>query len=179
MFTPTFLTGLLGSLVLVTGAAWPETKADVHPTKSIKNWLFAVGGVLMFLYSYLGYQDGGPIFFVILEGLAVLASFMMMFDLPDKVDLTVIGSSSLALVLWSLTLFEDFGTVIFILGLCGISLGYALQTGTVRRSLALTLGSVLIAVFSYLETSWIFFWLNVFFALFSGYYVVKGMSKKA
>jgi hypothetical protein len=47
--------------------------------------------------------------------------------------------------------------------------------GTIRRVLALTLGSALIAIFSYIEASWIFFWLNVFFALFSAYYVARGV----
>ncbi len=175
----TFLTGLIGSLVLVTGAAWPETKASVHPTKSIKNWLFAVGGVLMLLYSFLGYQEGGSIFFVLLETLVVLASILMMLNTPDKIDIPIIGLCSLGLIAWSLYLLEDFSTVIFILGLCGVGLGYAFQTGTLHRSLALTLGSILIAIFSYLGASWIFFWLNVFFAIFSGYYVVKGWMKKS
>jgi len=37
----------------------------------------------------------------------------------------------------------------------------------------LALGGALIALFSYFEVNWIFFWLNVFFAIFSGYYVYK------
>ncbi|MBI2638410.1 hypothetical protein HYW83_02365 [Candidatus Peregrinibacteria bacterium] len=168
-----FLTGLVGSLILVTGAAWPEAKDIRHPTKSLKNWLFAIGGFVMLIYAFLGYQQGGPIFFVILEILVAIASILMMLNTPDKIDTPIIAVSGLGLIIWSLYLFENYGTVIFILGLCGIGLGYAFQMGTMRRSVALTLGSILIALFSYIEASWIFFWLNVFFAIFSAYYLYK------
>ena len=49
----------------------------------------------------------------------------------------------------------------------GDVLGYELTAGTVKREAALVAGSILIAAFSYLTATWIFFWLNVFFALFS------------
>lgn len=168
-----FLTGLVGSLVLVTGAAWPEIKNIKHPIKSLKNWLFAVGGFIMLLYAIFGYQQGGPIFFVILEILVAIASILMMLNTPDKIDTPILTISSLGLIIWSLYLFEGYHTVLFILGLCGIGLGYAFQMGTLRRSIALTFGSVLIALFSYIEASWIFFWLNVFFGIFSAYYIFK------
>lgn len=173
-----FLTGLIGSLVLVTGAAWPEPKQKKHPAQSIKNWLFAIGGLIMLLYAFLGYQQGGPIFFVILEILVALATLLMMLNTPDKIDTPLISLGALGLILWSLVLFEGYATVIFILGLCGVALGYAFEMGTLRRNLALTVGSLLIAWFSYLEASWIFFWLNVFFALFSAYYIAHAYRKR-
>src|SRR4030042_4870855 len=156
-----FIIGLVGSLVLVTGAAWPEAKDVKHPAKALKNWLFAISGFIMLLYAFLGYQQGGPIFFVILEILVAIANILMMLNTPDKIDTPIIAISGLGLIIWSLYLFEGYGNVIFILGLCGVGLGYAFQMATLRRSIALTLGSVLIAVFSYIEASWIFFWLNV------------------
>lgn len=173
-----FLSGLIGSLVLVTGAAWPESKKTKHPAKSVKNWLFALGGFIMLLYAIFGYREGGPIFFVILEILVAIASILMMLNTSDKIDTPIITVSGLALIIWSLYLFEGYNTVFFILGLCGIGLGYAFQMGTLRRGIALTAGSALIALFSYIEASWIFFWLNVFFALFSGYYVAKSFTGK-
>lgn len=173
-----FITGLVGSLVLITGAAWPEAKDIKHPEKSLKNWLFAVGGFIMLLYAFLSYQQGGPIFFVILEILVAISSILMMLNTPDKVDTPILTISSLGFIIWSLYLFEGYNTVFFILGLCGIGLGYAFQMGTLRRSIALTLGSVLVALFSYLEASWIFFWLNGFFAIFSAYYVYKGLARQ-
>ena len=168
-----FLTGLAGSLVLVTGAAWPAIKDVKHPMKSTKNWLFAIGGLVMLIYAILGYQQGGSIFFIFLEILVVIASILMMLNTPDIVDTPIITICGLALIVWSLTLFEGYNTIFFIVGLSGIGLGYAFEMGTLRRGVALTLGSALIALFSYIEASWIFFWLNVFFALFSGYYVLR------
>ncbi|PIZ75686.1 hypothetical protein COY05_03480 [Candidatus Peregrinibacteria bacterium CG_4_10_14_0_2_um_filter_38_24] len=173
-----FSTGIIGSLILVTGAAWPESKDVKHPMKSLKNWLFAIGGFAILLYAIFGYMQGGPIFFMILEILVAVSSILMMLNTPDKVDVPILTISSLGLIVWSLFLFEGYSTIIFILGLCGIGLGYTLQGGTLRRSVALTLGSILIAVFSYIGASWIFFWLNVFFAIFSAYYVYKGLAKK-
>lgn len=173
-----FLTGLIGSLILVTGAAWPESKTVRHPVKSFKNWLFAIGGAVMLLYAVFGYQQSGPIFFVILEIMVVIASILMMLNTSDKVDTPIIAISGLGLIIWSLYLFEGCNTVLFILGLSGIGLGYAFQMSTLRRNIALTLGSVLIALFSYIEASWIFFWLNVFFAIFSAYYICKNLIRK-
>jgi hypothetical protein len=177
--TPTFLTGLAGSLILVTGAAWPVLKTRKHPTKSTKNWLFAIGGLVMLIYAVLGYMQGGPIFFIFLQALIGLASILMMLNVKDRIDIAVISLAGLGLIGWSLYLFEGYNTIFFIIGLTGIALGYTFQMGTLRRSIALTLGSVLIALFSYIEASWVFFWLNVFFAIFSGYYVVKGIQSNA
>lgn len=177
-FDINFLTGLIGSLVLVTGAAWPANESVKHPAKSTKNWLFAIGGLIMLIYAILGYRTGGPIFFVFLEILVMIASILMMLNTDDRIDTPIISITGLALIVWSLYLFEGYNTIFFIVGLCGIGLGYAFKMGTMRRNLALTLGSVLIALFSYLEASWIFFWLNVFFAIFSGYYLLRPVLKK-
>jgi hypothetical protein len=174
----TFITGLIGSLILVIGAAWPEAKNGKHPIKSLKNWLFAIGGFMMLFYAFLAYQQGGPLFFVILEILVVIASILMMLNTSDKIDTLIVTISGLGLIIWSLYLFEGYHTIIFIFGLCGIGLGYTFQMGTLRRSTALTLGSTLIALFSYIETSWIFFWLNVCFAFISAYYVFKKIAQQ-
>lgn len=173
-----FLTGLIGSLVLVTGAAWPEIKAVKHPMRSVKNWLFGIGALIMLVYAVLGYMSGGTIFFVFLQSLAVIASVMMMLNTDDRIDTAVISVSGLVFIIWALYLFEGYNTVFFIIGLSGIGLGYTFNMGTIRRPVALTLGSALIALFSYIEANWIFFWLNVFFAIFSGYYLIKGLAKK-
>lgn len=174
----TGLTGLIGSLVLVTGAAWPEPRYGNHPASSVKNWLFTIGAIIMLLYAVLGYLDGGPVFFIFLETLVAIACVLMMLNTPDKIDTPIIALVGLGLVIWSLSLFEDYGTILFIGGLCILSLGYAFRTSSLRRSVALTLGSAFIAYFSYLEASWIFFWLNVFFALFSAVPLVKKLLKK-
>lgn len=172
-----FWTGLLGSLILVTGAAWPE-RLKTHPIKSTKNWLFAVGGLVMLIYAIQGYLAGGSLFFVFLESLVAVATVLMMLAVDDRIDALVLGLSGLVFIGWSLTLFEGYNTVFFILGLSGVALGYAFDMGTLRRDSALTLGSILIAVFSFIESSWIFFWLNAFFALFSAFYLLKNLRKK-
>jgi hypothetical protein len=172
------LTGIVGAFILVVGSAWPEPKKVDHPAKSLKNWLFAIGGFIVFLYAILNYQAGGPIFFVFLQILVAISSILMMLNTSDVVDTIIIAISGSVLIAWSLYLFEGYNTIFFVFGLSGVGLGFAFEMGTLRRGIALTLGSILIALFSYIEVNWIFFWLNVFFALFSGYYVVKGLTKK-
>ena len=173
-----FLTGLVGSIVLVAGAAWPEPTGAKHPVKSFKNWLFAVGGLAMLIYAIFGYMQGGPVFFVILEILVAIANVLMMLNTPDRIDAPIITISGLGFIVWSLYLFENYNIVLFVFGLAAVGLGYAFQMGTLRRSVALTLGSVLIALFSYFEASWIFFWLNVFFAIFSAYFLYKKLAQR-
>ncbi|PIQ78479.1 hypothetical protein COV82_00820 [Candidatus Peregrinibacteria bacterium CG11_big_fil_rev_8_21_14_0_20_46_8] len=172
-----FVTGIIGSLVLVTGAAWPESKKARHPVQSAKNWLFAIGGLILLLYALLGYLNGGPIFFVFLEVLILIASILMMLNVPDRIDIPVILGCAAILIIWSLALFEDYRTIIFILGLAGVGLGYAFDMRSLKRDAALTGGSILIAFFSYTEGSWIFFWLNVFFAIFSAFYLFKHLQR--
>ncbi len=168
-----FVTGLIGGLILVLGSAWPEKKVS-HPTKSTKNWLLAIGSLIMFIFSLLGYYlQNAPIFFVLLEGLVIIASVMMMIDVNDKIDTAVLGLGGMIFVGWSLYLFEGYNTVFFIIGLTAIGLGYAFKQRTFKRTFALFLGSLLIAIFSFIEKSFVFFWLNTFFALFSFYYLIK------
>jgi len=167
-----FIFGLVGSLILVSGAAYPVKKFK-HPIKSTKNWLFALGGFLMLIYSILNYLEGGPVFFIFLQGLVNIASIFMLSNTHENISTPIIIGASIFLIAWSMTLFEGYNTIFFIIGLSGIATGYVLHTGTYRRNLALFIGSALIALFSYIESSWIFFWLNVFFAIFSGYYSWK------
>lgn len=174
----TFLTGLIGSLILVTGAAWPDSKKKCHPIKSVKNWLFASGGLVMLIYAILGYLNDGTVFFVLLESLIAIASVMMMLNVKDAIATIIISFLGSGFIIWSLYLFEGYNTVFFIIGLSGVALGYAFKMATIRRNLALTAGSLLIALFSYFEANWIFFWVNLFFGIFSGYYLVRSLIKK-
>lgn len=167
-----FIVGLIGGAVLVLGSAWPDVKVRL-PVRSVKNWLFALGALFMLTYSSLNYMDGGPIFFIFLQCLAVLASVMMFLNTDDRLDAIVIGLAGFGLVGWSLFLFEDYSTLLIVAGIIGIAFGYVLKAGTVKRNLALLIGSILIALFSWVVMDWIFFWLNVFFALFSAWYAVK------
>ena len=173
-----FLTGLIGSLILITGAAWPDSEDSKYPVKSIKNWLFAIGGLVMLLYAIFGYLTGGDIFFVFLEGLIAIASVMMMLNIKDSIAGITVSAFGLIFIVWSVYLFKGYNTIFFIIGLSGVGLGYVFNMGTLRRNIALTAGSLLIALFSYFEANWIFFWVNLFFAIFSGYYLIKGLTAK-
>lgn len=172
--TPLFLLGIAASLVLVLGAALPDTTVK-HAVQSRKDWCFLLGGAGILLYAILNWMNGAPIFFVFLEGVVMFASVLMMLDVPEDVSDPLVIFATLGLVLWSLILFSGFGTVVFVLGLGGIALGYVMQPATPRRELTLCVGSLLIAYFSWVSGAWVFFWLNAFFALFSAwnFYLVE------
>lgn len=171
-----FLAGLTGALTLVVGAAWPEEKGKA--VYSTKNWLFAFGALFMLGYAALNYFFAiGSIFFILLELMVIVATVLMMLDTSDRIDTVVLTLAGLTFIVWSALLYEGLNTIFFIVGLTGVSLGYAFDMGTVRRFLALTAGSVLIAVFSYFVRDYIFLGLNAFFALFSAYYLVKILRK--
>lgn len=171
--TPSFLIGLIGAFTLVAGAAYPPGENAARPMRSVKNWLFAIGGFLMLAYSTLNYMAGGVIFFVILQIFINSTSVLMMLNVRDAVDIPVITTVGTAMVAWSLYLFEGMNTAIFVLGLSVLGLGYALEMGTVRRNVCLAVGSGAVCLFSYIAGDMIFFWLNLFFALFSGYYAIR------
>ena len=176
---PIFLLGLIGSFILVTGAAWPEIKKTDHPAKSLKNWMFVIGGLFMLIYAFLNwYNNGGSAIFVFLQIFIAICTFVMIINADEKTSAFPIGISGLGFVVWSLYLGEGYKIALFIIGLTIIGLGYICKTGTLRRFVLLTLGGIFIAIFSYISSSWIFFWLNVFFAIFSGYYVMKMLRQK-
>ena len=174
----TFWVGIIGSLILVTGAGWPGEKEHTAPTKSTKNWLFAIGGLAMLAYAILNSMyHQAPFFFVIFEIFMAITSVLMMLDTDDKLDTIIVSIAATVFIIWSLYLFEGYTTIIFIIGLCVTGLGFAFEMGSRRRDIALTIGSATIAIFSFIASSWIFFWLNAFFAVFSGYYLYKSLTK--
>jgi hypothetical protein len=165
-----FAIGVIGAVILVVGAALPD-KHVARPWLSPKDWCFFVGGLCMFAYSALHWLAGGSVFFLFLQILINIAGVCMMLDTPDRIDVPVVIVAGIVLAAWSLRLFEGYETLLFVVGLVGIGLGYVLETGSQRREVALAGGSALIALFSHQTGDWIFFWLNAFFALFSAYYV--------
>lgn len=167
-----YVFGVIGGAILVAGAAWSGVKKE-HPVKSLKNWLLAVGAVFMITYSILNYIAGGPVFFIFLQALAILASILMFLDTDDRIDVVVLTVAGAILVGWSLYLFEDYSTLLIILGIIGIGIGYALDGYTIKRNVSLAVGAVFIVIFSWIVKDWIFFWLNIFFALFSAYHVFR------
>ncbi len=171
------MVGIVGSLLLVIGAAWPEKKYIEHPKESIKNWFFLIGNSIMLLYAILQYLGDGVIYFVLLEVLIFFATIVMMLNFPDKWKALGVGSVGSFLTIWAFFLFDEIYIIIFISGLILVGLGYVFQGNTMRRDLALTSGSLLIVVYSFIKDEWVFFWLNLFFAFFAGYYLVRKILK--
>ncbi len=151
--------GLAGSALLIAGV--------ITASVQWKNGLFAAGNAGMFLYALLGSLAGGSVFFLILQIFIALSTVSMLLHIPDRYDTTILAVGGLALVGWSLSLFEGFRTALFVIGLVLLGIGFAMDPGTVKRDLFLLLGSAVIATFSYLMRDWIFFGLNAVFALLS------------
>ncbi len=154
-----FIIGLLGSLLLIIGVA--------TPTQKTKNILFAAGNTCMFAYALLGYLAGGPVFFLILQIFVAISTVSMLLKIRDAYDTPLLAITGFALVLWSLSLFEGYSTALFVVGLALLGIGFAMDTGTLKREVALMIGSVVIAVFSFLMSDWIFVGLNTLFAVLS------------
>ncbi|MAE68303.1 MAG: hypothetical protein QF793_01965 [Candidatus Peribacteraceae bacterium] len=173
-----FLIGLIGSIILVTGAAWPALKVK-HPVLSRKNQLFAVGNACMFAYAILQYFGGGSFFFILEQILIAVSTVLMLLNTKDRIVAPVIALVGSGLIVYSLYLFQGMETVILIVGLTGLGIGFAMNPGSQRRQIALGIGSALIAYFSYLVKDPIFLWLNTFFAIFSFYHAwrLKSASK--
>jgi hypothetical protein len=167
-----FILGVIGGIILVLGAAWPDSNKK-HPARVFKNWLLALGGGFTFAYALLNYLDGGIVFFVLLQVLVVVATFMMLLDANHRVSAFLISLVGAGMVAWAFYLFEDYTTLLIVLGIVGIGVGYVLPGETSARNTSLAVGSIFIALFSWIVVDWVFFWLNVFFALFAGFYAVK------
>lgn len=166
-----FLIGTLGAVITVLGVAWPSPKHTSSPYCT-KNYVFAVGNSLMFAYAVLQYTQGGTLFFVLLECLVVIATILMFASKSDTINTYILTLSGAVFVGWSLYISKDVYTILFIIGLTILCLGYSFTINTLRRYVAFTVGSLCIAIFSYLEANWIFFALNIFFAVFSGWYLL-------
>ena len=166
----TFYIGVLGALLLVIGSAWTDRQVSKSAHTSLKNWLLFTGAITLFTYALLSYQQGGLLFFTLLQGLATFAAVIMMLPIPQRFGVGAITLLALCLVVRALTLFEDYTTSFFVGGLIAISFGYVLVWRPQLRNLCFFIGGVLIAIFGYLAGDWIFFWLNVFFAAFSQVY---------
>lgn len=172
-----FLTGIIGSVILVIGASLPAKKV-VYPVQSAKNWLFAIGSFCMLIYAVMQYRSGGEFFYVILEILVNVASVLMMINIRAALGTAMISTTTLVFVAWSLTIFEEIYTLLFVIGLGIIGIGFILETGSRRRNILLAVGPLLVACYSYIVAEWVFFWLNLLFAIFSAYHALKLMPRK-
>ena len=166
------IVGTIGLLILAIGAAWPVERTT-EPMLSRKNIFFAIGNIFMFGYSLMNYFEGGSIFFILLQTLIIVSTILMFLKTDDKLDAAILACIGAALTTYALFLFQDFTTVIFVLGLVILGIGFAFDMLSMWRQVALTAGSVLIAIFSLIEGNQIFLWLNVVFAAFSGFHALR------
>ncbi len=163
--------GTLGAIILVTGAAWPISTG--HPGKSIKNWLFLIGAIFMLGYSSWSYYLGGVIFFIFLQLFVLTSNISLVINLNKKWAQPLVIVAGIVFTLISLYLLEDSTTIPFILGLSTLAYGYVSDPATQKGEIFLTIGSILLSIFSYLVGDMVFFALNAFFTVFSAYYVWK------
>jgi len=164
--------GILGGVLLVLGSAWPESKKELPSYAEPKSLILAGGGLFMLFYTLFYILDDGPLFFLFLQLFANLGAIFMLLDVDDRIDTTVMTLGGLLFMGLSLWFYEDLTTLYFIAGLLGVGLGYVIHRGSVWRQVAFFFGSALITYYSCLSGSWIFFWLNVFFAVFSLMYII-------
>jgi hypothetical protein len=172
-----FFSGIIGSVILLIGAIWPIERTTIA-TRSIKNRLFAIGSFVMLLYTIFGYLNGGPVFYIVLELMVMLAIILMFLQTNERMSTGLIGIAGILLMVRSRIFFQWPSMLLFILAFTVLALGYAYQIRTARRFFVLAIGGGLISLSSYLDASWIFFWLNTFFAIFSLFYALKLMSEK-
>lgn len=160
--------GLIGTLILLFGAAWPPAKK-----KHVKQWLFITGNAVMLIYALANYlSSGGLFFFILLQILVNVGGWLGLTGLKQSLKNGLVGFLGFLMVVWALRIFEDKQTIFFILGLTLLAIGYTLNLGKTKQ-LLLSLGAGLVAYFSYVVWEPVFFVLNTFFALFSAYYYLK------
>ena len=169
------LVGILGSLILVGGALTSPDKKGPSGI-SLKDWVFGAGNISMLVYSLMMYFEySGPVFFVFLTSLTVLASLLVWCKIPQKIAVTLLSIATAGLIYWSFQLFTRPFEYLFLLGLLVLAYGSVNSKPSHLKNGLLTLGSAALTVFSFLIGDMIFAGLNFFFALFSGYYWVKGL----
>lgn len=103
---------------------------------------------------------------------------LMMIKAREKSGMIILGILGLGLVITSFFMDQSTQTLRFIFGLMGISLGYTFKPCSRRRDATLTVGSLLIAIFSAIQFNRVFFGINVFFCLFSAFYRMKHAVEK-
>lgn len=127
----------------------------------------------MIIYAVFRYMAGGSVFFLLLEAMMLLATVLMLVQAKESISRTLILIMGFLLSATAFFIKIDPETLIFVAGLTIVSVGFTSGANTIRRNALLALGSGLVALFSAIQHDPVFLWMNVFFALFSLYHVVK------
>lgn len=163
--------GIIATIFLTIGALYPIEQVK-RPVDSVKNWIFTVGSLTMLGYAIAGYLAWWEIFFIYWELLIALACLLMMLDVNDKRDGSIITLVSIGLFVWGFPSFQWPHMFLFSIAFFVLGLGYVFDMTSIRRYIGLTLWGILIALASYVDGGGTFFWLNLFFAIFSLYYTI-------
>lgn len=163
--------GIIATIFLVIGAFYPIENVE-KPVYSVKNWIFTVGSLTMLMYAIAGYLAWWQIFFIYWELLIALACLLMMLDINDRRDGSIITVASIGLFVWGFPSFQSTDMFLFSIAFLVLGLGYVFDMNSIRRYIGLTLWGIFIAISSYVDGGWTFFWLNLFFAIFSLYYTI-------
>lgn len=166
------IVGIVASTFLVIGALLPDAP-NVHPARSLKNQCFAIGNIGMIAYAWMRFLEGGSVFFLFLEAMMMLSTILMLTNAHERLSQMLILPTGMLFSLAALLIDIELATLLFVIGLTVVSIGFISRGGTLRRSIFLTLGSGLVAVFSAIQHDVVFLWMNAFFALFSLYHVGK------
>lgn len=169
----TNLIGIIWGIILVFGAARQEKNTPIHPRNSVKERLFAIWWIIMFIYSIFHYFEGGSPLYILLEIFICIASRLKMMKEQWKNDMRTLWFLGASLITISYLINQTEQIIRFISWFIIVSLWYISKGGTTNRNAALTIWWLLISIFSYLEMSWIFFAVNVFFTFFAAHYRKK------
>ncbi len=128
-----------------------------------RNILLTVGGATLACYSEFFFKD---IVFTALQALLTVSGVMQLARVKHRVSIATM--LALTVVVLSLLLLggalQSMNTVVGVGGLLGITFGIVLLP---RRNafVLMTLGGVLLIAYAWVVGAWVFFWLNIFFAL--------------
>lgn len=169
----TSLLGIVGAVLLVIAALYP-TKIITTPATSLKNRLFALGSFMMLLYAGMWYLAGWSNVILLTEILIVMSCIFMLTNIRVRVATWIVALFGILFLIWSLWSFGWYDNILlFILGGIVLSIGYVAPMQSYQRWIGLTLWGILLVIFSYIWSSWIFFWLNIWFALGTGYCLLR------
>lgn len=129
----------------------------------MRNILIVFGSAVLAFYSALFLKDA---VFAALQTLIAVSGVMQIFHCKRKTStmtMVVLTVVALSLLIFGGAL-QSIATIVGVLGLLGIAFGIVFLP---RRSafVLMTIGGILLTAYAWTFGAWVFFWLNIFFAL--------------
>ena len=128
-----------------------------------RNLLFTLGPAVLALYAYAFLHN--PLF-TALQVIIVVSGILQWLKIAKHTAITVIFSATIAayIFLASINAITDVWGLIGSFGLLGIALGLAVLPWR-PGFLVMAGGGALLAVYGFMVSAWVFFFLNIFFAV--------------